>query len=95
MTFNADKYNRSVSLDCSTCGSSEFSHDGADGQTSELLTCGNCGLEISRDDLIRANDENVQAHVKEIGQTVVKDLQKELHESLKKAFRGSKNIKIR
>ncbi|EQB8443801.1 TPA: hypothetical protein L4942_000940 [Pseudomonas aeruginosa] len=95
MTFKADKYNRSVSLNCPTCGSTEFSHDGADGQTSELFTCGNCGLQISKDDLIRANDENVQAHAKEIGQAVVKDLQKELHESLKRAFRGSKNIKIR
>ncbi|HEJ3169730.1 hypothetical protein JQ488_18775 [Pseudomonas aeruginosa] len=60
-----------------------------------MFTCGNCGLQISKDDLIRANDENVQAHAKEIGQAVVKDLQKELHESLKRAFRGSKNIKIR
>ena len=95
MTFKADKYNRSVSLLCPTCGSDQFSHDGADAQTSVLLTCGNCGLEISKDDLIRANSENVQEHVTEIGQAVVKDLQRELHESLKKAFRGSKNIKIR
>jgi uncharacterized Zn finger protein (UPF0148 family) len=95
MTLNSDKYNRSVTQYCPTCGGIDFSHDGADGQTSELFTCGNCGLQISKDDLIRANDENVQAHVKEIEQAVAKDLQKELHESLKKAFRGSKNIRIR
>lgn len=95
MALNADKYDRSVALLCPTCGNSEFSHDNADGQVAELLTCGNCGLEISKNDLIQANGENLQAHVQEIGQAVVKDIQKELHESLKKAFGNSKNIKIR
>lgn len=95
MTLNAGKYNRSITLQCPTCGNTEFSHDGANGQAGELLTCGNCELEISKDDLTRANGENVQAHIQEIREAVAKDVRNELHESLKKAFAGNKHIKIR
>lgn len=95
MTFNADKYNRSVSLLCPTCGGNQFSHDDADASTGALVKCETCGLEISKDDLIRANSESVDEHVKEIGQEVVKDIEKELHDSLKKAFGGSKNFRIK
>lgn len=95
MTFNAEKYNRSVSLLCPTCGGSQFSHDDADASADSLLKCETCGLEISKDDLVRANSENVDEHVKEIGQEVVKDIQKELRDSLKKAFGGSKNFRIK
>lgn len=94
MTLNAGKYSRSITLQCPTCGNTGFSHDGVDGQPGKLLSCGNCGLEISKDDLTRANGENVQAHIKEIHEAVVKDVRKELHESLKKAFDGNKYVKI-
>jgi len=95
MNLRSDKYNRQVRLLCPTCGNDQFAHDGENGQTSELVTCVGCGLELSKDDLIRANSENVDEHVKEIGQEVAKDLQQELHESLKRVFRGNKNIKVR
>lgn len=95
MNLRSDKYNRQVRLLCPTCGSDQFAHEGEDGQAGELVTCVSCGLELSKDDLIRANRENVDEHVKEIGKEVAKDLQRELHESLKRAFRGNKNIKVR
>lgn len=95
MTINADKYSRSVKLVCPTCGSDQFSHDGAEAQTSELLTCGACGLEIPKDDLLQANSESVDEHVREISQEVVKDIEKELRDALKKAFSGSKNFRIK
>lgn len=95
MNLRSDKYNRQVGLLCPTCGNDQFAHDGEGGQTSELVTCVGCGLELSKDDLIRVNRENVDEHVKEIGKEVAKDLQRELHESLKRAFGGNKNIKVR
>lgn len=95
MNLDTEKYNRSVNLLCPTCGGSQFSCDGADAETSELLTCGSCGLEILKNDLIQANSENVDEHVKEIGQEVVKDLERELRDSLKKAFSGSNHIQIK
>lgn len=95
MRFNTEKYNRSVSLLCPTCGGSQFSHDDADAPAHSLLKCETCGLEISKDDLVRANSENVDEHVKEIGKEVVEDIEKELRDSLKKAFGGSKNFRIK
>jgi predicted RNA-binding Zn-ribbon protein involved in translation (DUF1610 family) len=94
MTINAEKYSRSVNLVCPTCGSNQFSHDGAEAQTSELLTCDACGLEIPKDDLLRANSESVDEHIKEISQEVVKDFEKKLRDSLKKALSGSKSFRI-
>lgn len=95
MNFRSDKYDRQVRLLCPTCGKDQFAHDGDGDQTSELVTCVGCGLELSKDALVGANRENVDEHVKEIGKEVAKDLQRELHETLKRAFRGNKNIKVR
>lgn len=95
MPLNADEYSRSIALTCPTCGNTEFSHEGTSELPGELLTCSRCSLEISKDDLVRTNSENLAAHVKEIGQELVADVQKELRDSLRKAFAGSKSIKIR
>jgi len=82
-------YDRSVPLNCPTCGGTDFS--GAD----ELLTCTGCSLEISREDLVQRNAENIQAHVAELKQEVTADLQKQLKKTLADALRGNKHIKIR
>lgn len=95
MRFNTEKYNRSISLLCPTCGGNQFSHDDADDSAHNFVRCETCGLEITKDDLVRANSENVDEHVKEIGKEVVKDIEKELRDSLKKAFGGSKNFRIK
>jgi len=87
---DAEKYNRSVSLLCPTCGSDQFSRDGEEGP-SQLATCARCGLKITHDDLIRANTESINEHVKEIG----KDVAKDIREELAKAFRGSKFFSVK
>jgi hypothetical protein len=46
---------------------------------------------MTRDDLIRANAENIDLHVKEMGKEIADDFRKELA----KAFRGNKFIKIK
>lgn len=89
--MDAEKYNRSVNLLCPTCGSTQFSHSGVGADTSEILTCSSCGLEISREDLIRANGENIHLHFKEMGQDVIKDLKGEFA----KHFRGNKFFKLK
>ena len=90
-----DKYSRQISLLCPTCGCSEFEFDEGTVQTGELAKCASCGREMTKDELIRENSENISEHAKEVGQGVVRGLAKELRTSLKKAFRGSKNIKIK
>lgn len=93
--MNSEKYNRSVALLCPTCGSSQFSSSKPDDVESELLTCASCSREITRDDLIRENSENVDEHIKEIGREVTKDLALELKNILASAFKGNQFIKIK
>lgn len=88
--MDAEKYNRLVNLLCPTCGSDQFSQEDEHSE-SRPVTCGSCGLNITRDDLIRANSENIDEHVKEIGKQAVDDFQKELA----RVFAGNKFIKIK
>ena len=60
-------------------------------QTVELAKCVKCDRQISKDELIRENGENIAEHAKEIGRDIAEDLRK----TLKDAFRGNKFIKIK
>lgn len=93
--MDADKYTRSVTLLCPTCGSTQFSPVAPDNIESELQQCASCGREITRDELIRENSENIDEHVKEIGHEVANDLALELKKQLASAFKGSKFIKVK
>lgn len=86
--MDADKYRRSVSLSCPTCGSTEF--DIPDDGT-QPVTCSRCERTIMRDELVRENSENISAHVEEVKSEIVRDLK----DSLRKAFRGNKNFRIK
>lgn len=88
--MNTEKHNRTVGLRCPTCGSDQFSHEGAE-TPEQIVTCAACGMKMMRDDLIQSNAENIDMHVKEMGKEIVDDFRKEL----KKALGGSKFIKIK
>lgn len=87
-----DKYNRSIRMLCPTCGATDFEFET---EESELVKCASCERELTKDELIQENDENIQQNVKEATDEAVKDIEKELTKSLKKAFKGNKNIKIK
>jgi len=91
--MKTDKYSRSVSLYCPTCGGTEFEQNEDD--PSAPVTCVSCAREITRNDLVRENSENITAHVNEMGNEIVRDAADELHRSLKKAFRADSFIRIR
>mgnify|MGYP003147746946 CR=1 FL=1 len=91
--MKSDKYAKSVALLCPTCGCTDF--EGADNEANELVTCASCGREITHNDLLHENSENIAAHVDDISKQVVNDMAKELSTSLKKVFHGSKFIKIK
>ncbi|MEB2027279.1 hypothetical protein R5576_05360 [Xanthomonas euvesicatoria] len=95
MPIEAGKYDRSITLFCPTCGGTQFARDDSDASASALFTCASCGLEIPKDELIQANSENINEHVKEIKNEVTKDIQKQLNDSLRKAFGGSKHFRIK
>lgn len=93
--MNPEKYNRSISLLCPTCGCSNFSYEEGSDETIQIMTCASCERDFNKDELIQENSENIDEHLSEIKEEVVKDVADELRKSLKKAFAGSKNIRFK
>ena len=93
--MNPEKYNRNINLLCPTCGSSDFSYEQGADETIEVMKCASCDREFTKDELMRENSENINEHFSEIKSEASKDMAKELKDSLKKAFRGNKNIKFK
>ena len=93
--MNTEKYKRNVSLLCPTCGCTQFAFEKGVDETIEMLKCASCGREITKDELIQENSENITEHMKEMGNQVTKDLANEIKESLNKTFKGNKNIRIK
>jgi uncharacterized Zn finger protein len=87
--MNSERRDRIVTLICPTCGSDQFGHEGVEAPE-QIVTCACCGLRMTRDDLIAANSENIDLHVKEMARQVAEDFRGELA----KALRGSKFIRI-
>ncbi len=92
--MDAQKYGRSVTLLCPTCGGDQFEFEGSD-ETVESARCASCGREFSKDELMGENSENINEHVKEIGREIARDFAKEMRDTLKKTFRGSRHIKFK
>lgn len=90
-----EKYQRSIGLQCPTCGCTDYEYEQGSDETIELAKCASCGRELTKDELIRENSENINEHSAEISKQITEDFAKELKGSLKKAFKGSKNIRIK
>lgn len=93
--MNIEKYNRSVTLLCPTCGSTQFSPVSPADIESETHKCMACGRQITRDELIRENSENIDEHLDGIKQEIAKDSAAEIKKQLASAFKGNKFIKIK
>lgn len=91
--MDANKYNKSISLLCATCGCADFSYD-TDSDAGPI-TCMACGRVFTKDELIRDNSEIIEQHTNEIKNQISKDLSEHLRKSMKKAFSGNKNIRIK
>lgn len=85
--MDESKYNRNVELQCPTCGGSQFEY-GEDIDADDAgVRCIGCDRSMTKAELIDANAENINQHVAEIGDDVVRDLQKDLGRIFKRAFR--------
>ena len=86
-------YNFSVTLRCPVCGSAdiELSDDKSYGK------CTICNKEFpgGYDELVELNQAAIDAAVEDKKSEIAKDFEKELHDRLKKAFKGNKFIKIK
>ena len=82
-------HSRSIELRCSTCGGAEFKQ----GPTRNdcPIECATCGRFFNREELIRENGEIIDNALGEVKADIAADFKAEL----RKAFRGSKSIKIR
>lgn len=88
--MDLDKFNRTLTLLCPTCGGTQFETD-ANEISDSLFRCKSCQREVTKQELIDENRENITENIKEIGQGV----REEVANELKRAFAGIKNIKIR
>lgn len=89
--MDADKYARSVKMLCPTCGNTDFEH----GSENSPLRCVGCDRVFEREELIRENGEIIEAELDEMKAEVMRDAKKELHDTLRKAFKGSNHIKFK
>lgn len=93
--METEKYNRNVNLFCPTCGSTHFEYETGVEETIEIVKCASCGRPLTRDELLNENSENIHEHLSELKEEVTKDIAKEIKDTLRKAFSGSKNIRIK
>ena len=89
--IDVEKHNRNVTLLCPTCGQNQFEYEPEGLDDNSPMKCIHCQLILTKAQLIEANRENVSAHVKEMSEAIISDLQKDLT----RAFSGNKYIKIK
>lgn len=86
--MDTSKYNREIQLRCPTCGGTQFEYDDKTISSDEqIVKCVQCNRETTKQALFDENTENINAHVSQVGDEVVKDLSKELNKTLKKIFK--------
>lgn len=73
-------YSRSVSMQCSTCGGTQFEFGEDDGP----VRCTGCDRTYAREELIRENGARIDSQIEEMGADVFKDVKKDLSKIFKK-----------
>lgn len=87
-------YSKNIKLRCVVCGSdSDFESN----EDKTYIKCKKCNREYlgGYDELVELNQTHIQDEVDEMKNEVRQDAEKYLHDSLKKAFKGNKYIKIK
>lgn len=87
----SDKFSRRVSMQCSTCGGTQFEYDADTGP----YRCVECDRWFEREELLRENGRIIESEVGEMAIDVGNYARDELRKSLRKAFSGSKHIKFK
>ncbi len=60
------------------------------------IKCNKCGKEFTHgyDELVELNQSNIQNGIDEMKDELIGDAKKYLHDSLKKALKGNKHVKL-
>jgi malate/lactate dehydrogenase len=93
--MDASKYNREIPAQCPTCGSTQLCSADEVGDDSAIVTCAGCNRSMTRGDLMEANAESIDLHVREVKEQVTKDVKDEIGKMLRNAFKNNKNITIK
>ena len=93
--MDLSKHNRTVPVLCPTCAGTSFIGDVPETEEVRVLKCATCGFELTEQALVEANAENVDVNLEEMKAEILKDVEKQLQSSLKKAFSGNKNIRFK
>ena len=72
-------YDRSIRMQCPTCGSETFEHE-AD---NPHVRCARCGLEITKDELRDANAGRIEAEADALKSELLKDVKADFARMLK------------
>ena len=89
--MRSDKFSKSFSSQCSTCGGPTFEYELETGP----FICLGCGRAFEKEKLLRENGEVIDLGVKEITPDVAKYVRDDLRKSLRKTFSGSKHLKFK
>lgn len=87
-------YSKSIQLRCVVCGSAddfEFNKD------KTYIKCIKCNREYlgGYDELVELNKDLIEEEIELTKEEISRDVQKDLSDMLKKAFKGSKHIKVK
>jgi ribosomal protein S27AE len=74
-----NKYDRSISMQCPTCGGTDFESD-----DSPEIRCGQCDRTMTKHELREANGERIQAEVEDVKAEIMKDIKKDFSKMFKK-----------
>lgn len=86
-------YSITVQLRCPVCGSTDI--DVTDDKT--YGKCNLCNKEFpgGYDEIVELNQANIQDEIDAKKEEIQKDLEKDVHDMFKKAFKGNKYIKFK
>lgn len=87
-------YSKSIQLRCVVCGSdSNFEHN----EDNSYIKCTKCNREYlgGYDELVELNQSMIVEELEATKAEITADLNKDIHDMFKKAFKGNKYIKIK
>ncbi|MBN2394936.1 MAG: hypothetical protein JXC36_00550 [Candidatus Atribacteria bacterium] len=86
-------YDKKVTMRCPTCGDSHFEYN----EDKTWIKCIRCGREFKNgaDELIEFNQSIINTEQDETKLEVLKDLKKDLSNSIKKSLKGNKYLKFK
>jgi uncharacterized Zn finger protein (UPF0148 family) len=80
--MDTTKYNRQIELLCPTCGNTQFEYK--ENESEGTVKCTSCNRELTRDELLRENEELISESQKEIIRAAAKDAANELKKIFKR-----------